>query len=1135
MKIQSKLILVFLALSLPLLVITNIVFYSSEKKVLTHNVLNHLESLASIQQHRIHDIAEHNTERLRLVASRTQLRLSLQQFLTSADEQHQLKMNKILRDAQASIPDFKHIYVYSPDGVLVASSDQPRTREKHLHLHEDILASGREGNKVDLFCLDADQNLVLHLVGPLYLENKFLGVLVIDTKVDNMITAISDYTGLEQTGETVLAAKNQNGDTVFIMPTRFNRQAALRLIIPKDDKKIPINLAFSGKGELLTDTNDYRKVPVLAATRYIEDFNWGIVVKIDKAEAFAPLVKMNTQFFGILATAVCLIIFLSFYLAKSITRPIIRLTGVAHKIADDNFEEQAEESQKDEIGVLAATFNKMTKKLINTRKILEKNINDLQTANQQLRAGEERYREIYNAPSDAIFMHDADTGKILDVNQGMLDMFGYTYEEALQVDIGRLSSREAPYTMEEAGRKVRNTVMHGPQSFTWLSRKKDNSLFWTEVALKYTEFSGSRCVIAVVRDISERKQAEESLYFTQSAIDHSTDSAFWSEEDGKFIYVNDAACRSLGYSRKELMTMNVSDFDPNFPPDAWADHWEDLKEKGSIIIETFHQAKDGKIFPVEVMATFMEYEGKEYNCSFVRDITERKQAEKNLAAEKERLAVTLRSIGDGVITTDTSGNIVLLNKVTEKLTGWSNEEAVGRPLEEVFHIINEQTRDARENPVTKVVSTGQIVGLANHTLLIARDGTERSIADSGAPILDAESNIIGVVLVFRDVTEQVKTEKELLKVKKLESIGVLAGGIAHDFNNILAAILGNINLAIFDEDLKDGTKKLLSQAEKASLRAKDLTQQLLTFAKGGEPVTEISSLENVIKDSANFVLHGDNVACRYDIPEDLWLVNIDRGQISQVVQNIVLNASHAMPNGGTIQISCENIAPFRTESSFLPRDKKFVKVIITDCGVGIPENVIDKIFDPYFSTKQKGSGLGLAISHSIITKHNGHITVTSTPGVGTTFTIYLPASSLQQEKKKREEKDIEKGKSKAKIMVMDDEELVRDVAQSMLSLMGHEVVLVQEGAEALELYRKYKDSGEPIDIVIMDLTIPGGMGGQDAVKEILAFDPDAKVIVSSGYSNDPIMANSQKYGFRAAIVKPYQLQEITKVIDQVMA
>ncbi len=512
---------------------------------------------------------------------------------------------------------------------------------------------------------------------------------------------------------------------------------------------------------------------------------------------------------------------------------------------------------------------------------------------------------------------------------------------------------------------------------------------------------------------------------------------------------------------------------------------------------------------------------------------EREQAEVKLAAEKERLAVTLRSIGDGVITADTSGKIVLINKIAEQLTGWHNEDAHGRPLEEVFHIINEQTREVCENPVKKVLSTGQIIGLANHTALIAKDGIERSIADSGAPILNEQSEIIGVVLVFRDVSEQIRTEQELLKVKKLESVGILAGGIAHDFNNILAAILGNINLALFDDSLKDSTKTLLSEAEKASLRAKDLTQQLLTFSKGGEPVKETSSLEDVIKESASFVLSGDKVACKYDFPSDLWLVDIDKGQISQVIQNIVLNASHAMPDGGVIKISCKNTSSVDKHTLYKKRKGKFVKIYVQDTGIGIPKKLIEKIFDPYYTTKSEGSGLGLAITQSIIHKHKGEIFVASSLGDGSAFTIYLPAS----EKIKPHGQTVigeSRESSQAKILIMDDEEMVRTVVKAMLVKIGHTITLAESGDEAIELYIGAKNSGNPFDLVIMDLTIPGGMGGKEAVKKILDVNPKAKVIVSSGYSNDPIIANFKDYGFYAAIVKPFQLQELSRVVSETL-
>ncbi len=517
----------------------------------------------------------------------------------------------------------------------------------------------------------------------------------------------------------------------------------------------------------------------------------------------------------------------------------------------------------------------------------------------------------------------------------------------------------------------------------------------------------------------------------------------------------------------------------------------------------------------------------------VEDITEHLEAEKTLAAERERLAVTLRSIGDGVITTDTSGKIILINKIAEDLTGWNQGDAVGRPLEEVFHIIHEGSRKLCENPFKKVLDSGRILNLSDRIVLVAKDGTERSIADSGAPIRDKSSQIIGVVIVFRDVTAKLRLEKELLKVKKIESVGVLAGGIAHDFNNILVAILGNLSMATQFINSGDKVYPLLIDAQKASLRAKDLTQQLLTFSKGGEPVKETASIPEVIKDSANFILHGGNVACQYHIPDDLWLVKIDKGQMSQVIQNIIINSNHAMPEGGVIHISCENTNTITDKGIILPRTDNYIKITINDSGIGIPENIIDKIFDPYFTTKQEGSGLGLAITHSIIRKHSGHISVRSKSGKGTTFTIYLPAIVNEIQKEKITGTALIKGKGK--ILVMDDEEIVRDVSKNMLEYLGYEVLLAKDGTEAVGLYKELIDSPEPVVAVVMDLTVPGGMGGKEAVKKILAIDPDAKVIVSSGYSNDPIMARYNEYGFNASIVKPFQLQELTKVINQVLS
>jgi PAS domain S-box-containing protein len=521
------------------------------------------------------------------------------------------------------------------------------------------------------------------------------------------------------------------------------------------------------------------------------------------------------------------------------------------------------------------------------------------------------------------------------------------------------------------------------------------------------------------------------------------------------------------------------------------------------------------------------------NQGLQQEINERKEAEKALATEQERLAVTLRSIGDGVITTDIEGNIVLINKIAEKLTGWNQEDAAGKPLSEVFHIINERTGKRCENPVDKVLENGKIVALANHTALIAKDGSKCSIADSGAPIRDKQSEIIGVVLVFRDVTVENRKEEELAKGRKLESVGLLAGGIAHDFNNILTAILGNINLALLDTNPDDKNHFLLQEAEKASLRARKLTQQLLTFAKGGEPVKELAAIKDIIQDSANFVLRGSNVRCNFHCNDDLWPVEIDQGQVSQVIQNIIINANQAMPEGGIVEVNCTNISLAQSKSLNL-RPQDYIKISIEDCGIGIASSLLDKIFDPYFTTKQQGSGLGLAVSHSIISKHNGYITADSEPGVGTTFTLYLPAEKDKQLALHSTQEAGNELLGQGRILIMDDDKMVRTVSQSMLSHLGYDVLLAENGDEALSLYREALATETPINLTIMDLTIPGGMGGQEAVIAIHEIDLEAKVIVSSGYSNDPIMANYKDYGFIAAIIKPFQLQDLKEVVRRIL-
>ena len=470
----------------------------------------------------------------------------------------------------------------------------------------------------------------------------------------------------------------------------------------------------------------------------------------------------------------------------------------------------------------------------------------------------------------------------------------------------------------------------------------------------------------------------------------SADPIFLVRPDGSIFDVNEKACERYGYSRDELARMNVSQIDSPATSTSAPERTARVVRDGQVVFEAEHVTKNGTLLFVEANASSIMLNGMSVLISTCRDITDRKKAQAALADEKERLAVTLRSIGDGVVVTDIAGMVTLINRVAEQLTGWSQEEAQGKPLADVFHIINEITRERCENPVDKVLKTGGIVGLANNTALVRRDGTEIIIADSAAPIRDSRSEAIGVVLVFRDVTAQYRMEREIQKIQKLESLGILAGGLAHDFNNLLTAILGNVSLVKTQLGPEHRSFPRLTDAEKATRRATDLTQQLLTFARGGAPIRRPACMALIARETCGFALSGSSATCTYTVPASLWSVEVDKGQMSQVFNNLILNSVQAMPQGGVVHIAFENVSLQEHQVGTLkPGD--YVRVSVRDEGVGIPDEVINRIFEPYFTTKAGGTGLGLATVLSIIHRHEGHISVRTKPGAGSEFVLYVPA------------------------------------------------------------------------------------------------------------------------------------------------
>ncbi len=504
----------------------------------------------------------------------------------------------------------------------------------------------------------------------------------------------------------------------------------------------------------------------------------------------------------------------------------------------------------------------------------------------------------------------------------------------------------------------------------------------------------------------------------------------------------------------------------------------------------------------------------------VHDVSEMHRVTEALEAEKELLGVTLRSIGDAVIATDVEGRITLMNAAAEELTQEQATEAKGKALVEVLRL---------PNLVEEVLANGQPVVGRGTVQVPMRDGAERTLAQSGAPIHDREGRIVGVVLIFRDTTSETHLQRELQRIAKLDSLGVMAGGIAHDFNNLLTAISGNIGLARAElaDAARPETLTHLTDAETAVMRASDLTRQLLTFATGGAPVRSVIPVAKVVQESVALALTGSRSRCEVHLPQDVWPIHADAGQISQVLHNLLLNATQSMADGGAIVVTVTNVPLGVDAGEPLPAGD-YVRIDVVDQGSGIAPEIRDKIFDPFFTTKQKGSGLGLASAYSIVRNHEGHIDVESVPGRGSRFSVFLPASAKPWSKPPPPPSPATM--RPWRILVLDDEPMIANVTRRILGARGHEVVTVADGSEAVASWVRQRDAGQPFDLAVLDLTIPGGMGGKEVVAQLLEVDPNTRAVASSGYSNDPVMANHRAHGFTACLPKPYTVDDLHHLI-----
>jgi PAS domain S-box-containing protein len=635
----------------------------------------------------------------------------------------------------------------------------------------------------------------------------------------------------------------------------------------------------------------------------------------------------------------------------------------------------------------------------------------------------------------------------------------------------------------------------------------------------------------VARHRAAQKTLEESESRYQAIVDSQNQFISRWLPDTTLTFVNKAYCDLLGKSEKELLGTKWIDMPQDWPKEQTLQYIKELIAKGKPKTLQYRKISgDGRaLFQHQIDTPIFDHKGNLVEIQSVgMDISDRHKTEVALAAEKERLALILQAVGDGVIAIRADGTIEFMNRAAEKLTGFLESTTGGKRITELLSILHERTRRPLPELLTNLAPGGQSEGTA---LLVSHDGTERFVGYSVSRTSGDPGQPVETVLVLRDITERSRMEKELQRSEHLESLGVLAGGLAHDFNNLLSGIFGYVSLARICSDGTSEVHKHLEEAMSVLGRARDLTHQLLTFAKGGAPTKTLASLKDIMQQSTSFVFSGTNVKAQLSIPDDLWTCEVDTGQLSEVFNNLLINAQQAMPEGGTVAVKAENI----DETGTIPKVLKpgnFVRLSIKDTGIGIPQHHLDRIFDPFFTTKQKGSGLGLAISYSIVRKHDGHISVQSEVGKGTEFSIWLPALPDVQPITDFDTETLYRGKGR--ILIMDDEDYIRTSAQNMLRLIGYTCDTAENGRLAVEAYKKALVDKQPYNAVVLDLTVPGSLGGKQTLVELKGIDPKVKAIVSSGYSEDPVIANPEEAGFCGVLKKPYTVYQLSKVLFRVL-
>ena len=744
-----------------------------------------------------------------------------------------------------------------------------------------------------------------------------------------------------------------------------------------------------------------------------------------------------------------------------------------------------------------------------------RDITELKAAEQTLRGSEERFRSLVENATVGIY-RTTPQGRVLMANPTLVRMLGFKDFEKLAARNLEKEGFEPNHARRLFRKRMEQDGEIRGMEAAW-TRQDGTVIFVSESARAIRGEDGKILYYdGIVEDITEKKRAEEALRLTQFSVEHASDAIFWMDPQGRILYVNEAACHSLGRSREELLSLSIPDIDPLVTKEAWGTTWETVKARGSLVLETQHQTKQGRVFPVEMTANYLDFGGKEYSFAFARDITERKRAE----AEHVRLVTAIEQSAEAVMITTTSGEIEYVNPAFSRITGYSRKEARGQNP----RILKSGNQDpALYQQLWATILQGKIW----HGELTNRrkDGSLYNEQMTIAPVRGERGEVTHFIATKQDITARKELEQRFVQAQKMEAVGRLAGGVAHDFNNLLTVINGYVQILTQRSSPKDPRRGLFEEIQMAGERAASLTRQLLAFSRRQVLEPKVLDLSNVLANTETMLrrLIGEDIELATKLKPGLGRVKVDPGQIEQVIMNLAVNARDAMPQGGKFIIETASVEVdedyARSHKPMTPG--KYVMLSVGDTGCGMDLATQAHIFEPFFTTKVKGkgTGLGLATVYGIVKQSGGFIWVYSEPGQGATFKIYFPcveelAPTAEPAKVRRPTKPA---KGKETILVVEDEIGVRSLVCETLKSKGYNTLAAEGAAEALKIAEQHT---KPIHLLLTDVVMPL-TGGKELATRLFTLHPESKVLYMSGYTDDAVVPQGISEGGTPLLQKPF--------------